>query len=191
MNSLINNNSINFLDWGKSNALLLILLFLCVAVGINFPNFFTASNWSLILQSSVLAGIMAIGLSFVMISGGFDLSFAATLLFTGSVAARLMMGDNPNPYFAASAFEGQNTFNSGRGPREIQFRYLPSECTIRIYSIAGELVKTIPHSSPLESGTGRWDLLTEDNLSAAYGMYIYHVDAPNIGEKIGKLAIVK
>ena len=97
----------------------------------------------------------------------------------------------PNPYFAASAFEGQNTFNSGRGPREIQFRYLPSECTIRIYSIAGKLVKTINHSSPLESGTGRWDLLTEDNLSAAYGMYVYHIDAPNIGEKIGKLAIVK
>ena len=97
----------------------------------------------------------------------------------------------PNPYFAASAFEGQNTFASGRGPREIQFRYLPNECTIRIYSIAGELVKTIYHSSPLESGTGRWDLLTEDNLSAAYGMYVYHVDAPNIGEKIGKLAIVK
>jgi hypothetical protein len=97
----------------------------------------------------------------------------------------------PNPYFAASAFEGQNTFSSGRGPREIQFRYLPSECTIRIYNIAGELVKTIYHSSPLESGTGRWDLLTEDNLSASYGMYVYHVDAPNIGEKIGKLAIVK
>jgi hypothetical protein len=97
----------------------------------------------------------------------------------------------PNPYFAASAFEGQNTFSSGRGPREIQFRYLPSECTVRIYSVAGELVKTIYHSSPLESGTGRWNLLTEDNLSAAYGVYIYHVDAPNIGQKIGKLAIVK
>ena len=81
----------------------------------------------------------------------------------------------PNPYFAASAFEGQNTFNSGRGPREIQFRYLPSECTIRIYSIAGELVKTIQHSSPLESGTGRWDLLTEDNLSAAYGLSLIHI----------------
>ena len=97
----------------------------------------------------------------------------------------------PNPYFAASAFEGQNTFASGRGPREIQFRYLPSECTIRIYSIAGELVKTIEHSSSLESGTGRWDLLTKDNLSASYGMYVYHISAPNIGEKIGKLAIVK
>ena len=97
----------------------------------------------------------------------------------------------PNPYFAASAFEGQNTFNSGRGPREVQFRNLPSECTVRIYSISGELVRTIQHSSSLASGTGKWDLLTKDNLSAAYGMYVYHIDAPGIGEKIGKLAIVK
>ena len=97
----------------------------------------------------------------------------------------------PNPYFAATAFEGQNTFNSGRGPREIQFRYLPSKCTIRIYTISGELVKTIDHTSPMESGTGRWDLLTDDNLSASYGVYVYHIEADNIGEKIGKVAIVK
>ena len=97
----------------------------------------------------------------------------------------------PNPYFAASAFETQNTFNTGRGPREIQFRYLPNECIIRIYTISGELVRTINHSSPIESGTGRWDLLTKDNLAASYGVYVYHVEAKNIGEKIGKVAIVK
>ncbi|MBA65772.1 MAG: hypothetical protein CMG55_08230 [Candidatus Marinimicrobia bacterium] len=97
----------------------------------------------------------------------------------------------PNPYFAASAFENQNTFNTGRGPREIQFRYLPNDCTIRIYTISGELVKTIHHSSPIESGTGRWDLLTKDNLAASFGVYVYHIEADNIGEKIGKLAIVK
>ena len=97
----------------------------------------------------------------------------------------------PNPYFAANAFEGQNTFTSGRGPREIQFRYLPKECTIRIYTISGELVKTIKHTSTIDSGTGKWDLLTKDNLTASYGVYIYHIDAPGIGEKIGKLAIVK
>jgi hypothetical protein len=97
----------------------------------------------------------------------------------------------PNPYFAASAFETQNTFNTGRGPREIQFRYLPNECTIRIYTISGELVRTIDHSSPIGSGTGRWDLLTKDNLAASYGVYVYHVEAKDIGEKIGKVAIVK
>jgi hypothetical protein len=97
----------------------------------------------------------------------------------------------PNPYFAASAFETQNTFNSGRGPREIQFRYLPSECTIRIFTISGELVKTIEHSSPLDNGTGRWDLLSDDNLAVSYGIYVYSVEAPGIGNKIGKIALVK
>jgi len=97
----------------------------------------------------------------------------------------------PNPYYATTAFEGQNTFTSGRGPREIQFRNLPQECTIRIFTISGELVKTIHHSESINFGTGKWDLLTKDNLTAAYGIYVYHIDASGIGEKIGKLAIIK
>ena len=97
----------------------------------------------------------------------------------------------PNPYYATTAFEGQNTFTSGRGPREIQFRHLPQQCTIRIFTISGELVKTIQHSSAINYGTGKWDLLTKDNLTAAYGIYVYHIEATGIGEKIGKLAIIK
>ena len=99
----------------------------------------------------------------------------------------------PNPYFAASAFEQKNTFSSGRGPREIQFRNLPSECTIRIYNIAGELVQAIhhDHSGSIEDGSESWDLLSKDNLSVSYGMYIYHVDAPELGEHVGKFAVIK
>ncbi len=36
-----------------------------------------------------------------------------------------------------------------------------------------------------------WNLVTEDGMDIAYGLYIYHVDAPGIGEKIGKFAIIK
>jgi hypothetical protein len=97
----------------------------------------------------------------------------------------------PNPYYATNPFEGQNTFTSGRGPREIQFRYLPQDCIIRIYTISGALVKEIHHTSSIHFGTGKWDLLTKDNLTASYGVYIYHIEANGIGEKIGKLAIVK
>jgi len=97
----------------------------------------------------------------------------------------------PNPYFATNAFERQNTFTSGRGPREIQFRYLPQQCTIRIYTISGELVRTIHHNESIDFGTGKWDLLTKDNLAISYGIYVYHVEAPDIGEKVGKLAIIK
>ena len=97
----------------------------------------------------------------------------------------------PNPYIAANQFESDNIYTSGRGPREIQFRNLPSNCIIRIYSVSGERIKTIKHNSSINNGMESWNLLTKDNLSLAYGVYIYHVDAPGIGEHIGKFAVIK
>ena len=97
----------------------------------------------------------------------------------------------PNPYIAANAFEAENIYSNGRGPREIQFRNLPAECIIRIYTVSGELVQTIFHNTSIDNGMVAWDLLTKDNLSVSYGIYIYHIEAPGIGEHIGKLALIK
>lgn len=97
----------------------------------------------------------------------------------------------PNPYVAAATWESKNPFVSGRGPRSIHFNHLPAECTIRIFTVSGELVKIIEHSALLNDGSEEWDLLTRDNLSASYGIYIYHVNAPGIGEHVGKFAIIK
>ena len=97
----------------------------------------------------------------------------------------------PNPYIAANAFEAQNIYSSGRGPREIQFRKLPANCTIRIYTVSGERVKTIDHFTSIDDGMETWDLLSKDNLSVSYGVYIYHVEAPGIGEHIGRFALIK
>lgn len=98
----------------------------------------------------------------------------------------------PNPYVAAASWEERNPFASGRGPRSIHFNHVPSRCTIRIYTVSGELVATIEHDEPgLIDGSAEWNLLTRDNLAASYGVYIYHVDAPGIGDKVGKFAIIK
>ncbi len=97
----------------------------------------------------------------------------------------------PNPYVAMARWEPRNPYNSGRGPRSIHFTHLPKKCTIRIFTINGELVDTIEVDNPEDNGTAYWDLLTKDNLSVAYGVYIYHVDAPGLGEKVGKFAIIK
>jgi len=97
----------------------------------------------------------------------------------------------PNPYVAAAEWEPKPDVRSGRGERRIYFIHLPPECTIRIYTMNGELVKTIHHSSPLEDGAEPWNLLSQSGMDIAYGVYIYHVEAPGIGEKIGKFAIIK
>jgi hypothetical protein len=97
----------------------------------------------------------------------------------------------PNPYVAAATWEERNPFNTGRGPRSLHFNHLPKDCTIRIYTVSGELVATLEHHGTDLEGTAEWNLLTRDNLSVSYGIYIYHVDAPGVGEKIGKFAVIK
>jgi len=95
----------------------------------------------------------------------------------------------PNPYIAFSAAEIAGVSNQVRDDRRVEFRNLPEKCTIRIYTIVGELVRTIEKDDP--SNFAVWDLLTFESQEIAYGVYIYHIDAPGFGTKIGRLGVVK
>lgn len=95
----------------------------------------------------------------------------------------------PNPYVAYSIAENPGRTLSKRGEREIQFRNLPQRCTIRIYTITGELVDTIEKDDLTSMAS--WDLLSSEGMRIAYGVYIFHVDVPGVGEKIGRFAVIK
>lgn len=97
----------------------------------------------------------------------------------------------PNPYVGAASWEPRNPFQFGRGERRIYFINLPAKCTIRIYTMRGYLVDTLEHDAPAENGAEAWDLVSKDGMNIAYGVYIYHVDAPGIGTQIGKFAVIK
>ena len=96
----------------------------------------------------------------------------------------------PNPYVGASAFEPRSQIE-GRGERRVQFIHLPPQCTIRIFNIRGELVKTLHHDGGTSDGAEWWDLRSEEQQDVAFGVYIFHVEAPGIGEHVGKFALVK
>jgi len=98
----------------------------------------------------------------------------------------------PNPYVVSNSWEPLNPYTSGRGPREIHFIHLPQKCTITIFNVRGQLVRQIDYNSPdATDGTYVWDMLTKDLLDISYGIYIYHVDAGELGEKTGKFAVIK
>jgi hypothetical protein len=78
-----------------------------------------------------------------------------------------------------------------RGERRLYFENLPTQCTIRIFTVNGDLVQTLERSSGVDNGREFWNLLNRDGFSVAYGIYVAHVDAPGIGEKILKFAIIK
>lgn len=97
----------------------------------------------------------------------------------------------PNPYVASASWEPRNPYDTGRGPRELHFTHLPQKCTIRIYTVQGELVTTLEHNASFWDSTEKWDMLTKDKLDIAYGVYVYHIDAPGIGSYVGKFAVIK
>jgi hypothetical protein len=97
----------------------------------------------------------------------------------------------PNPYVVSNSWEPPNLFSNGRGPRVIHFTHLPAQCTIKIFNIRGQLVRTLEHKADLRDGTKEWDLRTKDQLDIAFGVYVYYVDAGKIGTKVGKFAVIK
>ncbi len=97
----------------------------------------------------------------------------------------------PNPYVGAARWEPQRLTTSGRGERRIYFINLPQRATIRIYTLSGDHVITLEHDSNMLEGKLAWDLITKGGIAVAPGVYIYHLDAPGIGEKIGRFALIK
>jgi len=96
----------------------------------------------------------------------------------------------PNPYVGMASWEPV-TNDVGRGERRVYFINLPAQCTIRIYTISGHLVQTLEHNTSAANGQEPWNLISKDGMNVAYGVYIFHVDAPGTGEKIGRFALIK
>ncbi len=97
----------------------------------------------------------------------------------------------PNPYLVRAAWDIDNDY------QKIQFINLPTECTIKIYTIAGDNVRTIHHKEPYSTGfvsetkgTAFWNLMTENNQKIATGVYIYYITSP-YGNTVGRFAVIR
>jgi len=73
----------------KKNGILLIFILLCVFLSIITPNFLSWANILNILRQSSIIGIMAIGTTFVIIGGGFDISVGSLLALTAAMCVGL------------------------------------------------------------------------------------------------------
>jgi hypothetical protein len=104
----------------------------------------------------------------------------------------------PNPYridggYAAAGYENRERIRSAERSRAIHFANLPKICTIRIFSIDGDLIKQIDHDRT-DGGPGSqeetWDVISRNTQSVVTGIYLWHVQS-DMGEQLGKLVIIK
>jgi hypothetical protein len=112
----------------------------------------------------------------------------------------------PNPYYVNAQWDG-----SGERNRKITFANLPRRAEIRIYTLAGDLVRRMSHDAvtsngsdigwfaryadgtqKLSGGEHPWDLITDSDQAIATGLYLFTVENLDTGDITrGKFAIIK
>ncbi len=60
---------------------------ICIVLSVLTPNFFSVQNMIIVLRQISINGILAVGVTFVIIAGGIDLSLGSVIALTGVVAA--------------------------------------------------------------------------------------------------------
>jgi len=105
----------------------------------------------------------------------------------------------PNPYRFDQDYRerGYEDRQRSRMPvdrtRLIHFANLPPVCTIRIYSIDGDLLRELDHSYDLSdplSNHDTWDLITRNSQQAVSGLYYWTVEDDAGNTQIGKLVLI-
>jgi hypothetical protein len=104
----------------------------------------------------------------------------------------------PNPYridggYARAGYENRDRTKSAVWSRRIHFANLPNICTIRIFSIDGDLIQKIDHYNPTggpESQHEEWNVVSRNTQAVVTGIYLWHVKS-EMGEQLGKLVIIK
>ena len=76
----------------------------------------------------------------------------------------------PNPY------RGEEVWDQP-GAHEVHFIHLPQKATIKIFTVAGDLVAQLEHNDPVRDFE-RWNLKNGRGNDVASGIYIYRVESP-------------
>jgi hypothetical protein len=84
----------------------------------------------------------------------------------------------PNPYYGNSYYENTQLDNY------VRITNLPQNCIISIYNANGGLVRRFNKDN--DDPFVEWDLKNTYGISIASGVYIVHINAPGIGEKVVK-----
>lgn len=102
----------------------------------------------------------------------------------------------PNPYRIDGGYSSDR-YETGVGnlDKRIRFLNLPSKCTIRIYTLDGDLVQIIEHQKDLvalDATYDEWNLVSRNTQAVVSGIYLFSVEDKDTGKnQVGKFVIIK
>ncbi|MEK7754588.1 MAG: hypothetical protein AAB654_21865, partial [Acidobacteriota bacterium] len=96
----------------------------------------------------------------------------------------------PNPYRAHAPWDRPPVPGDPFG-RHVDFFGLPrAKSTIRIYTVAGDLVAQVDHDGTGGDGQAAWNLISRNGQDVESGIYLFTVGSP-VGHSTGKFVLIR
>lgn len=120
----------------REAGVLAALVVLCVLLSFASPYFFTLRNVFNVLQGMSTIGIMAVGMTMVLVAGGLDLSVGSILAVGAVLSARLMTYQGWNPWLAVlGGIAAGVAFGAFNGLLVTRARIIPFIATLGTLSV--------------------------------------------------------
>lgn len=110
------------------------------------PNFFHAANLVKVLVQTAMLAILAIGMTFVMVGGGIDLSLPANMALAGIVGSMVMVGSDSVLLGCLTMLLAGTVVGAVNGIAVAYLRMIPFVVTLATLSICGGLSVWITNS---------------------------------------------
>jgi ribose transport system permease protein len=111
------------------------LVVLGAILAILSPDFLTLSNLMNILNQVSLNGLVAVGMTFVILTGGIDLSVGSILALTGVLLAAMLKGGTPDFLAILAALALGTVFGLANGAAVARFKLQPFIATMAFMTI--------------------------------------------------------
>ncbi len=81
----------------KNYGIIIAFVLICIILSVMSPVFFTTTNLINVIRQTSIYGIMAVGMTFIILTGGIDLSIGSILAIAGAVCAGMLKAGYPLP----------------------------------------------------------------------------------------------
>jgi hypothetical protein len=117
---------------------------------------------------------------------------AATTVGEVAVVPNPYRGDIAYSQYAPSWEQPTGKWNYwAENDRRVTFIHLPELCQIKIFTLAGDLIRTLEHDDPVNSFEN-WNLTSTSYQAVSSGLYLFTVEDRNTGKvQTGKFVIIK
>ncbi|HVO19061.1 MAG TPA: ribose ABC transporter permease, partial [Anaeromyxobacter sp.] len=133
----------------KNYGFLIAFIAVCAILSVLSPVFLTRSNILNVVKQSSVFGIMAVGMTFVILTGGIDLSVGSILAFAGAVAAGMLKAGAPISLVMLASLGIGAVLGLANGLVITLGRITPFVTTLAMMSIARSLTLIYTNGYPI------------------------------------------